>query len=130
MIASLIAGLALTVTATDFPGNPDQYSEWMQHACQVQQVGYNGGGVPADYVEFCSCLDGHLQETSSEPVYRVFALGSQGSLQDQSMIEDWEGARDTAAAEAGAMAPEVQGQFASLLQGALGHCFALSPSAN
>ena len=46
------------------------------------------------------------------------------------MIEDWEGARDTAAAEAGAMAPEVQGQFASLLQGALGHCFALSPSAN
>ena len=127
MIAILIAGLT---AATDLPHDTAQYSEWMQHACRIQQVGYNGGGEPADYAGFCTCLDGHLQETSSTEVYRVFALGSQGALQDQSMIEDWEGARDTAAAEAGAMPPEVQGQFAALLQGALGHCFALSPSAN
>lgn len=130
MIASLIAGFALSVAASDFPGDPDQYSEWMQHACRIQQVGYNGGGEPDDYDAFCTCLDGALQDTASEPVYRAFALGSQGALQDQSMIEDWEGARDTAAAEAGAMSPEVQGQFASLLQGALGQCMGLSPASN
>ncbi|WP_339334421.1 hypothetical protein [uncultured Maricaulis sp.] len=124
MIASLIASV-LAVASTEFSDDPEQHSVWMQQACRIQQVGY-GGGEPDDYTAFCVCFDDSLREQTSAPVYRAFALGSQGAIREQGMIEDWEAARDTAASEAGAMDPAIQAQFTSYLQTALTGCVSLA----
>ena len=114
MIASLIASV-LAVASTEFSDDPEQHSVWMQQACRIQQVGYGGG-----------CFDDSLREQTSAPVYRAFALGSQGAIREQGMIEDWEAARDAAASEAGAMDPAIQAQFTSYLQTALTGCVSLA----
>ena len=124
MFVSLIVGLA-GLAATEFPDDPEQYSVWMQQACRIQQVGHSGG-EPVDHTEFCACFDTALREAASPAIYRVFALGSQGAVREQGMIEDWEAARDTAAVEAATLPPTDQAQFTSLLQGGLGRCMHLS----
>ena len=124
MFASLflaLAGLAPPAAIDE----TELYSVWIQQACRIQQVGYSGG-EPADHMEFCDCFDGTLQFVSNAATYRVLALGSQGALQEQSLIEDWENARDTAAAEAAAMSQEDQAEFVPLMQSALMTCMHLS----
>lgn len=124
----MFASLFLALAGLAPPAILDEsalYSVWMQQACRIQQVSQSGG-EPVDHVEFCDCFDGTLQFVSNAATYRVFALGSQGALQEQSLIEDWETARDTAAAEAAAMSPEDQAEFVPLLQGALMSCMHLS----
>lgn len=124
MFVSLIASLAASAAA-EFPDDPDQYSVWMQQSCRIQQVGH-AGGVPENHRAFCTCLDGELRTTASAAVYRIFALGSQGSLLDRAMVEDWAAARDTAATEAAALPSEEQAQFQPILQAALGACLSQS----
>ncbi|WP_417483236.1 hypothetical protein [Maricaulis sp.] len=121
MFASLLLALAQPV----FVDDPQQYSTWLQHGCRLQQVGHSGG-VPADHTEFCACFDNSVSETADAATYRVFALGMQGALREQSLIEDWEGARDTAAAEAAAMPPASQAGFTQILQNSLMACLSLS----
>ncbi len=123
MIISLIASLA-SVAAADFPDDPAQYSVWMQQSCRIQQVG-RSGGEPADHTGFCVCLDSQVREASSPATYRAFALGSQGALREQAMIEDWEAARDTAMREAAALPTSEQTQLTAILQSALGACMNL-----
>jgi len=120
MLVAIITGLA-SLAVAGFPDDPDQYSEWMQQSCRMQQVGH-AGGVPENHTAFCSCLDGEIRSAASSAVYRIFALGSQGSLQDRAMVEDWAAARDTAAVEAAALSPEERAQFQPILQTALGTC--------
>lgn len=124
MFASLILALASLAPPT-ISDEAALYSVWMQQACRIQQVGHSGG-EPADHVEFCACFDGTLQFVSNAATYRVLALGSQGALQEQSLIEDWEAARDTAVTEAAAMSLEDQAEFVPLLQNALMSCMHLS----
>jgi len=124
MFTSLIAALVGLAQPT-FADDVEQYSVWMQQACRVQQVG-RSGGEPVDYTELCTCFDSNLRAASTDEVYRVFALGSQGVVREQGLIEDWEAARDTAAAEAAAMAPEVQARFTTILQSSLMACINLS----
>ena len=124
MFVSLIASLA-SVATIEFPDDPDQYSQWMQQACRIQQVGHSGG-EPDDHTGFCTCFDASLRDAASPAIYRIFALGSQGAVREQGMIEDWEMARDTAAAEASAMPPSDQAQFTSILQAGLTTCMHLS----
>jgi len=119
MLIALIAGLAIT---TDPADDPERYSAWIRHACEIQQVDYNGGGEPADYVEFCGCSDTGIRETGPPAIYRVFAPGSQAALQDRSMLENWMPARDTAAMEAAALPADGQARIQPVLQGALGAC--------
>ncbi|SDM22992.1 hypothetical protein SAMN04488568_10736 [Maricaulis salignorans] len=123
---ALLASLLFVQPVTaGFSEDPAQASIWLQQACRIQQVGYSGG-VPVDHTEFCTCFDRNLREASTDDVYRVFALGSQGAVREQGLIEDWESARDTAAAEAGAMAPEVQASFTTILQSSLMACMNFS----
>ncbi|WP_417477605.1 hypothetical protein [Maricaulis sp.] len=124
MFASLVlslAGLAQPVFADD----PAQYSDWLQHGCRIQQVGHSGG-EPVDHTAFCACFDARVSEAGGGGIYRAFALGMQGALREQSLIEDWEAARDTAAAEAGAMSLETQTGFSQILQNSLLACVHLS----
>lgn len=120
-VIAALAGLA----QPDFPDNRDQYSIWLQHGCRLQQVGYSGG-EPADHIEFCTCFDTNVSETADSETYRVLALGMQGALREQSLIEDWEGARDTAVTVAGAMSPAAQAGFGPILQNSLMACLSLS----
>ena len=124
MFASLIAALA-GFAQPAFADDAEQYSVWMQQACRVQQVGH-GGGEPVDHTEFCACFDSHVREMAPDEAYRALALGSQGAVQEQGLIEDWQAARDTAASEAAAMAPEVQATFTSILRDSLLACIPLS----
>ncbi|WP_339743114.1 hypothetical protein [uncultured Maricaulis sp.] len=119
------AVLLQSTTTPAFSEDPQQYSVWLQQACRIQQVGHSGG-EPVDHTEFCTCFDSHVRDTTSDKIYRVFALGSQGAAREQGLIEDWQAARDTAAAEAGAMTPEVQTSFTTILQNALMACLPLS----
>ncbi|WP_417492566.1 hypothetical protein [Maricaulis sp.] len=124
----MFVSLLLAVTGLAQPAfseDPQQYSTWLQHGCRLQQVGYSGG-EPADHTEFCACFDAHVSDAGDEATYRVFALGMQGALRERSLIEDWEGARDTAAAEAGAMPLTAQAGFGQTLQDALLTCMPLS----
>lgn len=120
MLAAMIAGVA-SLAATDFPDDPDQYSVWMQQSCRIQQVGH-AGGVPDNHTAFCACFDRAIRAEASAPVYRIFALGAQGSIQDQAMVDDWAAARDAAATEAAALPPEERARFQPVLQAALGAC--------
>ncbi|WP_323762147.1 hypothetical protein [Maricaulis sp.] len=120
MLVALIASLA-GFAATEFADDPDQYSVWMQQSCRIQQVG-RSGGVPEDHTAFCTCLDREIRAGASGPVYRVFALGSQGAIQDQAMVDDWAAARDTAATEAAMLSPDDQAQIQPVLQSALAAC--------
>lgn len=124
MILTALAALVVTSGPATFSDDPADHSAWMQHACRIQQVD-RSGGVPEDHDAFCSCFDGYLQENASPQVYRLFALGSQGAIQDRSMLPDWEEARDTSAAEAAALPAEDQAGFMGLLQGGLGACFSV-----
>ncbi|MEP3072896.1 hypothetical protein [Maricaulis sp.] len=122
MILTGLAALLVTSEPVTFSEDPADHSAWMQHACRIQQVD-RSGGVPEDHDAFCSCLDAYLQENATPQVYRLFALGSQGAIQDRSMLPDWEAARDISAAEAGALPAEEQAGLMGLLQGGLGACF-------
>ncbi|WP_203294844.1 hypothetical protein [Maricaulis parjimensis] len=122
MIAIVLASLTLT---TDLPDDPEQYSAWMQQSCQIQQVS-RSGGEPDDHVPFCGCLDSRLRDSISLEAYRVFALGSQGAIQDQAMVDDWEAARDAATTEAAALPEAERAELQPALQGALGACLSLA----
>ncbi len=124
MIFSLIASLA-GLAATEFPDDPEQFSAWMQQSCQVQQM-RRSGGTPSDHDAFCSCLDGALSAGLSPAAYRVIALGSQGAIQDEGMIDDWEAARDAAATEVTALDPEEQSAIQPALQTGLSMCLSLA----
>tara|TARA_R110000868_G_scaffold76499_2_gene219889 strand:- start:33965 stop:34351 length:387 start_codon:yes stop_codon:yes gene_type:complete len=124
MFASLLLALA-GLAQPGFSDDPQQYSTWLQHGCRLQQVGHSGG-VPADHTEFCACFDANVSGTVGEETYRVFALGMQGALREQSLIEDWEDARDAAAAQAATMSPEAQAGFGQILQNSLLSCLSLS----
>lgn len=127
MILTTLFALVVTSEPAPFSDDPADHSAWMQHACRIQQVDRNGG-VPEDHDAFCSCLDGYLRDNATPQVYRLFALGSQGAIQDRSMLPDWEAARDISAAEAAALPAEEQAGFIGLLQGGVGACFATSQS--
>ena len=120
MIASLIASV-LAVSSTEFSNDPEQHSVWMQQACRIQQVGH-AGGVPDNHTAFCACSARAIRAEASAPVYRISALGAQGSIQDQAMVDDWAAARDAAATEAAALPPEERARFQPVLQAALGAC--------
>jgi len=122
MILTALAALLVTSEPVTFSEDPADHSAWMQHACRIQQVD-RSGGVPEDHDAFCACLDGYLHDNATPQVYRLFALGSQGAIQDRSMLPDWEAARDISAAEAGALPAEEQAGLMGLLQGGLGACF-------
>lgn len=122
MILTVLATFLVASEPATFSEDPADHSAWMQHACRIQQVD-RSGGVPEDHDAFCSCLDDYLQENATPQVYRLFALGSQGAIQDRSMLPDWEAARDVSAAEAGALPAEEQAGLMGLLQGGLGACF-------
>lgn len=112
-------------TPAAFSEDPQQYSGWLQQACRIQQVGHSGGET-VDHTEFCACFDSNVRDATTDEIYRVFALGSQGAVREQGLIEDWQAARDTAAAEAGVMTPEVQASFTNILQNSLMACLPLS----
>ena len=124
MFASLIVSLA-ALAQPAFSDDPALYSDWLQHGCRIQQVGHSGG-EPVDHTEFCACFAAEVSETAGAEIYRMFALGIQGALREQSLIEDWELARDTAAAEAGAMSLETQAGYPQILQNSLLACVHLS----
>jgi hypothetical protein len=83
--------LVLALDGHGFTDDPYTLSDYMQHSCREQQA-VRQGGEPASYDEFCSCLDAGLSDRASEDAYRAYALGSQGALQERSMLDDWEGA--------------------------------------
>ncbi|WP_291844851.1 hypothetical protein [Maricaulis sp.] len=124
MLVSLITSLA-GLAATEFPDDPEQFSAWMQQSCQVQQM-RRSGGEASDHDAFCSCLDGALSAGLSPAAYRVIALGSQGAIQDEAMVDDWEAARDAAASEVATLDPEEQSAIQPALQSGLGTCLPLS----
>lgn len=122
MLAILLASLTLS---SDLPDDPEQYSVWMQQSCRVQQVARYGGELD-DHLPFCGCLDSTVREELSPAAYRVFALGSQGAIQDRALIEDWEAAREAALSGAAALPEDEQAQLQPVLQGALGTCLSLA----
>jgi hypothetical protein len=124
MVLTLIAALSLVSDPIVFSEDPEDHSVWMQHACRIQQVD-RSGGEPEDHEAFCGCFDAHLRDNTSAQVYRLFAMGSQGVIQDRSMLDDWEAARDQSAAESETLAPEDQAGMLRALQGGLGACLGL-----
>ena len=127
MVLTTLAALVVASEPATFSDDPADHSAWMQHACRIQQVD-RSGGAPEDYDAFCSCLDDYLHGNATPQVYRLFALGSQGAIQDRSVLQDWEAARDTSAAEAAALPAGEQAGLMGLLQGGLGACLATSQS--
>ena len=122
MFAILLASLSLT---TDFPDDPEQYSAWMQQSCRIQQIRRSGGETD-DHAAFCACMDDSLRAGYSPAASRAIALGSQGAIQDEAMVDDWEAARDAALAEAAALPQDEQAQLQPVLQGALSSCLGLA----
>jgi hypothetical protein len=98
----------------------------MRQSCQFQQA-RDQGGDPADYAAFCTCLDAELARESGDTMYRVMALGSQGAIGEDALVED----PDAALAEAQrlvATAPEEErAALPLLLQSSLGTCLPSMP---
>ncbi|MEN0652802.1 MULTISPECIES: hypothetical protein [Hyphobacterium] len=124
-LASLIA--AAVLQGIPLSEDPEVLHGYMAHACRVQQAS-NQGGMPEDYAGFCDCLSADLAENSSEALYRSMALGSQGALQDNAMVDDWEAAREESERVFGGLEPEEQLSAANVIQNGLMACIALAPA--
>lgn len=123
-LVSLFAAIALQ--STPFTEDPAVLDEYMKHACRVQQAN-NQGGEEAEYTEFCDCLSADMAENSSEALFRAMALGSQGTLQDQAMVEDWDAAREESERVFGELEPEEQLSAANVIQNGVMSCLSLAP---
>lgn len=124
-LASLLAAIALQ--SSPLTDDPEVLQGYMAHACRVQQAA-NQGGEAADYTEFCDCLSAEMKANSSEALYRSMALGSQGALQDNAMIEDWDAAREESERVFGTLEPEEQLSTGTVIQDGLMACVSLAPA--
>jgi len=122
--------IALFAQPADFTSDPAEMSRLLQHSCQIQQVNNNGRGEPADYAPFCGCMDSNVMDEGGPAIHRIFALGGQGALQEQSMLSNWQAAQETARSEAAAMPEADQARFGPILQGSLQTCLSLLPMPN
>lgn len=123
-LAPLLA--AVVLQSTPLTEDPEVLNDYMAHACRVQQAN-NQGGEEAEYTEFCNCLSADMAENSSDALYRSMALGSQGALQDQAMVEDWEAAREESERVFGELEPEEQLSAANVIQNGLYACMEFAP---
>lgn len=125
MLTALAALLVFSAQDSAFTHDREVLSGYMIQACLVQQENRNGGSA-AENLPFCTCLDAELAAMTSDEVYRIFALGSQGAIGENAQI-------DAAAAQAESqqifleMTPEDQAGIQPLLQSAVGACFAEAP---
>ena len=124
---ALIATLLFLQPATPgFSEDPAQVSIWMQQACRIQQV--NGpGGTEASYTEFCACLDGEIAEHTSAAGYRSFALGAQGRIGDQALVEDPVAATAESERVFQTLDTDEQTGAMMVIQNGLDVCFSLLP---
>jgi|UPI000585507D hypothetical protein len=123
-LAPLLA--AVVLQSTPLTEDPEVLHDYMAHACRVQQA-VNQGGEEAEYTEFCACLSADMAENSSEALFRAMALGSQGTLQDQAMIEDADAAREESERVFGELEPEEQLSAANVIQNGLYACMEFAP---
>ena len=128
MIAAAMGLALLTSPATGFPDDTETLSSWMQHACRIQQVNRQGGEAEA-YDAFCACFDAALAERVSPTAYRLYALGSQGAIAEQSIAPDWEAARDEAQRRFPELDEDEQMRASQVLQESLWACMSLAPAA-
>lgn len=124
MIASLVT--ALLLQTAEFTNHPETLAAYTAHACRVQQAS-NQGGEEADYAQFCDCLSANMAENSSEALFRALALGSQGALQDNAMVEDANAAREESERIFGELEPEEQLSSANVIQDGLYACMEFAP---
>lgn len=126
MIAAVM-GLALLITPeAGFPDDTETLSSWMQHGCRIQQMNRQGGEEAA-YGEFCGCFDAAVAERTSPAAYRLYALGTQGAIGEQSIAPDWEAARDEVQARFPELPADEQARAGLILQQALSACISLAP---
>ena len=117
------AALFLVQDGAALPTDRDTLSEYFQHACRIQQVDQNGGTTqPDDHAGFCNCFEIEAAADASDDMFRIYALGSQGALQERSMIPEWEAARDETIRMYEALPPEEQTRLQSNMQDALYAC--------
>lgn len=119
--------LFLQPATTGFSEDPAQVSTWMQQACRIQQVNGQGGGE-ASYTDFCACLDGEIADHTSTAGYRAFALGAQGRIDDQALVEDWEAAAAESSRIFESLDAAEQTGAMMVIQDGFDVCFSLVPS--
>lgn len=124
VVSLLAAALLQTNGFADDAATLDRY---MAHACAIQQATHQGGEAD-DYSAFCACVSDEMATNSSEALFRAFALGSQGALGEQSIIDDWDGARIESERIFGELEPEEQLSSAAVIQDGLFACLPLAPA--
>lgn len=126
MIFALAAMLALSAQDGGFATDRETLSSYMRQSCQFQQA-RDQGGDPADYAAFCSCLDAELASQSGDTMYRVMALGSQGAIGADAMVDDAEAALAEAQRLVATAPEEERAALPLLLQSSLGLCLPSMP---
>ncbi|WP_421792528.1 hypothetical protein [Hyphobacterium sp.] len=126
MVNIIAALLAFTAQDGGFTDDPEILSQYMVQSCLHQQVTQQGG-EPVDYIPFCTCLDDHLGTSSSAPVYRAMALGSQGAIGEYAQVDDPAGALAEAQRIMGTVEQEEMAAVQANLQSGLSMCLARMP---
>jgi len=125
MLTLLAAALSLTVQTSEFTHDSEALSQYMVQACQVQQVSRNGA-TEEENLPFCTCLDREIANNTTDEIYRIFAIGSQGAIGEYARI-------DAAMAQAESqrifaeLPADVQATAQPILQSAVGNCMAEAP---
>lgn len=125
MIASLLALAAIQTSALST--DTETLNGYMAQSCRIQQAA-NQGGSSVEYSEFCACLANEIEENTGDDLFRAMALGSQGALQDNALVEDWNAAREESEAIFGTLEPEEQVSAGVVIQAGLGVCLPLMPA--
>ncbi|WP_421785750.1 hypothetical protein [Hyphobacterium sp.] len=126
MIFALAATLALAAQHGGFATDRETLSSYMRQSCQFQQA-RDQGGEPADYAAFCSCLDAELAGQSGDTMYRVMALGSQGAIGEDALVDDPAAALAEAQRLVDTAPEEERAALPLLLQSSLGTCMPAMP---
>tara|TARA_R110002073_G_scaffold29006_14_gene91620 strand:+ start:6030 stop:6452 length:423 start_codon:yes stop_codon:yes gene_type:complete len=111
------------VYATD----SESLTGYMAQSCRIQQAA-NQGGTSVEYTEFCGCLAGEIRDGTGDELFRAMALGSQGALQDEALIDDWDAAREESEAIFATLEPEEQLSAGTVIQSGLLTCLPLMPA--
>lgn len=127
MILPALALALSAVQATPLAADTGTLTGYMAHSCRLQQAA-NQGGTSVDYTEFCACLAGEVAQNTGDDLFRAMALGSQGALREDALIEDWEAAREDSEAIFGMLEPEEQLSAGIVIQDGLTACLPLMPA--